>query len=84
MGVRVSELEGICVQDILWNESKVHIKMTKAYRERLVPLQSKMKIQLQYIQIRGVIGTDASHLIASQCQKGNSKTELHFTENKQI
>lgn len=58
-GVRVSELEGICVQDILWNESKLHIRNTKTYKERLVPIQTKMKTQLQkYIQIRGVIETD--------------------------
>lgn len=59
-GVRVSELEGICVQDILWNESKLHIRNTKTYKERIVPIQSKMKNQLQkYIQIRGVMETDA-------------------------
>jgi integrase/recombinase XerD len=59
-GIRVSELEGICVQDILWNESKLHIRNTKTYKERIVPIQSKMKNQLQkYIQIRGVMETDA-------------------------
>lgn len=59
-GVRVSELEGICVQDILWSESKLHIRNTKTYKERIVPIQAKMKNQLQkYIQIRGVMETDA-------------------------
>ncbi|WP_338753425.1 site-specific integrase [Bacillus sp. FJAT-52991] len=59
-GVRVSELEGVCVQDILWNESKLHIRNTKTYKERIVPIQLKMKNQLQkYIQIRGVMETDA-------------------------
>lgn len=59
-GIRVSELEGVCVQDILWNESKLHIRNTKTYKERIVPIQSKMKNQLQkYIQIRGVTETDA-------------------------
>ncbi|MEH7653451.1 tyrosine-type recombinase/integrase [Bacillus safensis] len=58
--VRVSELEGICVQDFLWNESKLHIRNTKTYKERIMPIQSKMKTQLQkYIQIRGVMETDA-------------------------
>ncbi|MGM7724367.1 tyrosine-type recombinase/integrase [Metabacillus sp. Hm71] len=59
-GVRVSELQGVCVQDILWNESKLHIRNTKTYKERLVPIQLKMKNQLQkYIQIRGVMETDS-------------------------
>jgi integrase/recombinase XerD len=59
-GIRVSELEGVCVQDILWNESKLHIRNTKTYKERIVPIQAKMKNQLQkYIQIRGVMETDA-------------------------
>ncbi|WP_419159828.1 tyrosine-type recombinase/integrase [Rossellomorea sp. BNER] len=55
-----SFLEGICVRDILWNESKLHIRNTKTYKERIVLIQSKMKNQLQkYIQIRGVLETDA-------------------------
>jgi integrase/recombinase XerD len=59
-GIRVSELEGVCVSDILWNDSKLHVRHTKGYKERLVPIQSKMKKQLQkYIQIRGVLDTDA-------------------------
>ncbi len=59
-GVRVSELEGVCVQNILWNESKLHIRNTKSYKERIVPIQTKMKTQLQkYIQIRGVMETDS-------------------------
>ncbi|TKI25014.1 phage integrase family protein [Bacillus pumilus] len=42
------------------NESKIHIRNTKTYKERIVPIQSKMKTQLQkYIQIRGVMVTDA-------------------------
>ncbi len=58
-GIRVSELEDVCVQDILWNVSKLHIRNTKTYKERLVPIQSKMKTQFQkYIQIRGVLETD--------------------------
>lgn len=62
-GIRVSELEGICLQDILWNESRIHIRKTKTYRERLVPIQNKMKQQLQkYLQIRGIIDTDALFL----------------------
>lgn len=59
-GIRVSELEGVCVQDILWGESKLHIRNTKTYKERLVPIQEKMKNQLQkYIQLRGIMETDA-------------------------
>jgi integrase/recombinase XerD len=59
-GIRVSELVGVGVQDILWNESKLHIRNTKTYKERIVPIQAKMKNQLQkYIQIRGVVETDA-------------------------
>ncbi|KYC85292.1 hypothetical protein B4102_4124 [Heyndrickxia sporothermodurans] len=37
------ELEGICVQDILWKESKLHNRNTKTYKERIVPIQAKMK-----------------------------------------
>ncbi|MDQ0205227.1 tyrosine-type recombinase/integrase [Alkalicoccobacillus murimartini] len=59
-GIRVSELEGICVQDIMWNESKLHIRNTKTYKERLVPIQNKMKTQLQkYIQVRGRLDSDS-------------------------
>jgi integrase/recombinase XerD len=62
-GIRVSELEGVCVQDILWNESRIHIRKTKTYRERLVPIQKKMKHQLQkYLQIRGKTESDALFL----------------------
>ncbi|WP_346200675.1 tyrosine-type recombinase/integrase [Caldifermentibacillus hisashii] len=62
-GIRVSELEGVCVQDIIWNESRIHIRKTKTYRERLVPIQNKMKQQLQkYLQIRGTTECDALFL----------------------
>lgn len=59
-GIRVSELEGICLSDIHWSDSTVLIRNTKGYKQRLVPFQSKMKKQLEkYIQIRGVVETDA-------------------------
>jgi len=59
-GIRVSELEGVCVQDIRWNDSRIHIRNAKTYRERLVPIQEMMKNQLQkYIQIRGIMETNA-------------------------
>lgn len=62
-GIRVSELEGVCVHDIKWNDSRIHIRNTKTYRERLVPIQSKMKQQLQkYLQIRGTTQSDALFL----------------------
>ena len=62
-GIRVSELEGVCVQDILWNESRIHIRKTKTYKERFVPIQNKMKQQLQkYLQIRGIAESDALFL----------------------
>ncbi|WP_394175615.1 tyrosine-type recombinase/integrase [Guptibacillus hwajinpoensis] len=59
-GIRVSELEGVCIQDIRWSDSTLHIRNTKSYKERLVPIQKQMKDQLKkYIQIRGVLSTDA-------------------------
>lgn len=54
-GIRVSELEGVCIHDILWKEHKLHVRKTKNGFERIVPISDKMKIQLEkYIQIRGV------------------------------
>ncbi|WP_024425353.1 hypothetical protein [Bacillus safensis] len=74
----MSELDGIYVQDILLNESKLHIRNTKTYKEWIVPIQSKMKTQLlKYIQIRGVMDTDALFVTydGEKCLKGNFRTE---------
>ncbi|WP_227939716.1 tyrosine-type recombinase/integrase [Alkalihalobacillus deserti] len=79
-GIRVSELEGVCVQDILWNESKLHIRNTKTYKERLVPIQSKMKTQLQkYIQLRGVMETDALFVTLDGKQKSKRQFQNRVT-----
>ncbi|MGV4321355.1 tyrosine-type recombinase/integrase [Bacillus mojavensis] len=62
-GVRVSELESICIYDIRWNDSLIHVRNTKTYKERFVPIQSKMKTQLKkYLQIRGETRCDALFL----------------------
>ncbi|MEH6943668.1 tyrosine-type recombinase/integrase [Bacillus sp. JJ722] len=59
-GVRVSELVGIEVADIRWEDSMILIRKTKGHRERLVPFQAKMKAQLKkYLKIRGTCETDA-------------------------
>lgn len=77
-GIRVSELEGVCVQDILWNESKLHIrnkrriKSGRAYSNKdeksnteVYPnTWSKWKQTLCLLR-----------LMARKCLKGNSRTE---------
>ncbi|WP_331712020.1 tyrosine-type recombinase/integrase [Bacillus sp. SJS] len=53
-GVRVNELTGIEVNDVDFANSNIRIRNAKSYRERLVPIQSRMKEQLRkWIQIRG-------------------------------
>lgn len=59
-GIRVNELVGLSVTDILWEDDLLRIRNAKSYRERLVPIQKDMKNQLtKYLAIRGELGTDA-------------------------
>ncbi|APH06225.1 tyrosine-type recombinase/integrase [Bacillus weihaiensis] len=59
-GIRVNELAGLSLSDILWEDSLLRIRNAKTYRERLVPIQSEMKKQLKkYLSIRGVVESDA-------------------------
>jgi integrase/recombinase XerD len=59
-GVRVNELAGIAVNDIDFSNGNIRIRNAKSYRERLVPIQSRMKEQLRkYLQIRGNAVTDS-------------------------
>ncbi|MCU7712606.1 tyrosine-type recombinase/integrase [Priestia sp. JV24] len=59
-GVRANELIGINVEDINFSNGLIRIRNAKSYRERLVPIQSKMKDQLRkYLNIRGEAITDA-------------------------
>ncbi|HDR8018737.1 TPA: tyrosine-type recombinase/integrase [Bacillus cereus] len=59
-GVRANELVGIAITDIKWEDSFVHIRNTKGYKERLVPIQSYMKEVLRkYVTVRGSMETDA-------------------------
>lgn len=59
-GVRVNELAGIAVTDIDFSNGTVRIRNAKTYRERLVPIQSRMKEQLRrYLAIRGNVVTDS-------------------------
>lgn len=48
-GVRVNELAGIAVNDIDFANGNIRIRNAKSYRERLVPIQSRMKEQLRKI-----------------------------------
>lgn len=55
-GVGANELVGIELQDVRLNEGSIHIRNSKTYRERIVPIQKTMKDKLKkYIAIRGVI-----------------------------
>ncbi|MGE6630737.1 tyrosine-type recombinase/integrase [Bacillus sp. NPDC077027] len=59
-GIRVNELTGLTLADIRWEDNLVCIRNAKSYRERLVPIQKEMKIQLKkYVAIRGYVESDA-------------------------
>jgi integrase/recombinase XerD len=52
-GIRAREISEIALKDIRWEDGQVRIN-GKGYKERLVPIQSTMRVQLRkYIQIRG-------------------------------
>lgn len=58
-GVRVKELVGITVQDVLFKDNQIRIQDAKGYKERFVPIQAVMKRQLaKFITIRGELDTD--------------------------
>lgn len=55
-GIRVNELIGIDLSDIRLKEGVIHIRNSKTYRERIVPIQKTMREQLEkYIAIRGIV-----------------------------
>lgn len=59
-GIRVNELAGLSLDDIRWEDNLICIRNAKSYRERLVPIQKEMKIQLKkYIAIRGYVESEA-------------------------
>ncbi|KOR84427.1 recombinase XerD [Bacillus sp. FJAT-22058] len=54
-GIRVNELVGIDLSDVRLKEGSIHIRHSKTYLERIVPIQKTMREQLEkYISIRGV------------------------------
>ncbi|WP_018933300.1 tyrosine-type recombinase/integrase [Gracilibacillus lacisalsi] len=54
-GVRANELVGIEVDDVRLREGSIYIKNAKTYRERVVPIQKKMRDTLEkWIAVRGV------------------------------
>jgi integrase/recombinase XerD len=58
--VRVNELAGITVNDIDFANGNIRIRNAKSFRERLVPIQARMKEQLsKYLAIRGNTVTDS-------------------------
>jgi integrase/recombinase XerD len=59
-GIRASELVGISIEDILWEDDLIIIRQSKSYRQRQVPITKPMRQQLKkYINIRGSIETNA-------------------------
>lgn len=60
-GIRLSEIEALDTYDIKWTDKMLHVRATKGFRERLVPLSDETINQLKtYLRIRGVIeDTDA-------------------------
>lgn len=58
-GVRVKELVNIRLPDIIWQDNRIKIAEPKGVRERLVPIQAKMKKQLRkYVAVRGELDHD--------------------------
>ncbi|MFK9118594.1 tyrosine-type recombinase/integrase [Peribacillus frigoritolerans] len=52
-GIRASECIGINIKDIDYSRSRILIQNTKGYKQRFVPIQDRMKEQLQrYLSIR--------------------------------
>lgn len=57
-GVRISELAGMCIQDIDWKERTVLV-YGKGRKERIVPFSRALEKHLRtYLEIRGVLDTD--------------------------
>jgi integrase/recombinase XerD len=58
-GIRAREITEIAVKDIRWEDGQIRIN-GKGYKERLVPIQSTMKLQLKkYIAVRGDTPNDS-------------------------
>ncbi|MGE6609848.1 tyrosine-type recombinase/integrase [Peribacillus sp. NPDC076916] len=58
-GIRASECIGINIKDIDFSRSRLLIQNTKGYKQRFVPIQDKMKNQLQrFLTIRGLLEHD--------------------------
>ncbi|GGF16997.1 tyrosine recombinase XerC [Halobacillus andaensis] len=58
-GIRVSELTGLTLRDIRWEDNLICVRNAKSYRERLVPIQSEMKNQLEkYLKLRGSVNCE--------------------------
>jgi integrase/recombinase XerD len=52
-GIRAREVSEISIKDIRWEDGQIRIN-GKGYKERLVPMQATMRLQLKkYIKIRG-------------------------------
>ncbi|MCU9602107.1 tyrosine-type recombinase/integrase [Pallidibacillus thermolactis] len=87
-GVRVNELIGIKVTDIIWSQKIVRIRNTKGGYERFVPVQNKMIDQLKkYVTIRGQVDTD--YLFITQDNTPMSKRQVqnrikHYGEMAKI
>ncbi|MBO1579987.1 tyrosine-type recombinase/integrase [Bacillus sp. XF8] len=66
-GIRINELTGLTLADVRWEDSLIIIRNAKSYKERQVPIQSRMKEQLKrYIAIRGYVETDALFISIDQ------------------
>ncbi|NIK13146.1 tyrosine-type recombinase/integrase [Alkalibacillus almallahensis] len=53
-GLRLSETQGIKVEDVKLSEGQIFVRHTKTHEHRYVPIQHRMKEQLQrYLRLRG-------------------------------
>lgn len=93
-GIRASECVGIRLSDIDFKRSRILIQNTKGYRQRYVPIQKRMKEQLQkYINLRGVLDHDylfvsvddrplTKRQMQNQIEKYGKKCGIHATCHK--
>lgn len=74
-GIRLSEVYGTDITDILWTDKRLHVRNTKGFRERLIPITDRMIKQLKvYIRIRGDV-TGENALFVSMVGKRMARSD---------